>query len=89
MIRKTVHFSGRVQGVGFRWTASHLAHAFTIAGYVKNMPDRSVEMVVEGEQNQVNAFIDAVAHEMSSHITNTKTGQLDPTGEFSRFEIRY
>ena len=47
---------GEVQGVGFRGLAKRVADAYGLGGYVRNMPDGSVELVVEGEENAVTAF---------------------------------
>ena len=47
--RRRVVFSGRVQGVGFRFTCQSLARGFDVAGYVRNLADGRVELVAEGE----------------------------------------
>ena len=41
------HFQGRVQGVGFRWRVMQVAKLFPCTGYVKNLMDGSVELLVE------------------------------------------
>ena len=46
--RRIVHYTGRVQGVGFRFTTCRLAESFAVAGRVKNLPDGRVRVVVEG-----------------------------------------
>ena len=46
MIRNTVRYTGHVQGVGFRYTTTNIAARFAVAGYVQNMPDGSVRVVV-------------------------------------------
>ena len=60
MIQRIVCFSGYVQGVGFRYTTCRIAGAFDVTGTVRNMPDGSVECVVEGETAEIDAFLDAV-----------------------------
>ena len=88
-IRRTVHFTGRVQGVGFRYTACEVARSFSVAGFVKNLPDGRVQMVAEGEPGEVSRFQDAVADAMGGRITEV-SGQDSPvTGEFSSFSIAY
>ena len=47
-IRKTIYYSGRVQGVGFRWTTRRIACEYDVTGYVMNLPDGRVELAVEG-----------------------------------------
>jgi len=65
MIAKRVTFEGRVQGVGFRYTVKDLARGFDICGWVKNLPDGSVELRVMGEADEVEAFIREIAVESS------------------------
>ncbi len=89
MIRRTLLFSGRVQGVGFRYTVERLAGRYGVAGYVRNLSDGRVETVVEGEQAEVERFADAIQSEMSSNIHDTRAEDSSPLGEFRRFEIRY
>lgn len=63
MIAKQVIFEGRVQGVGFRYTVKDLARGFSVCGWVKNLPDGSVELQVMGEADEVEAFIREIAVE--------------------------
>ena len=69
MIRKVVFYTGRVQGVGFRFTTANLARRFEVAGYVQNLDDGRVRLDVQGEADQVAGLIDAVAQTMAHHIT--------------------
>ena len=48
IVRKRILVFGRVQGVGFRYRASHAAKAFGLTGWVENLPDGTVEMEVQG-----------------------------------------
>ena len=82
MQRLTAHFTGRVQGVGFRYTAVSLARRFAVAGYVMNLPDGRVELVAEGDQKELNAFLDAVHDAMGRNITDTRTDRGGANGEF-------
>ena len=88
-------FSGRVQGVGFRYTTYRIAAAYRVSGYVRNLADGRVEAVVEGQEGEVESFIRAVRDEMSDFIREVSVvpgGGDDPavaTGEFARFEIRF
>lgn len=89
MIRRKVYFSGRVQGVGFRYTASRLAQKFAISGYVKNLPDGRVEAVMEGEPPEIERFQAAIAREMSENITGVSFQDGSATGEDHGFDIRF
>lgn len=56
-IRKHIYFSGRVQGVGFRYRARYLAQHYGLTGWVKNLWDDRVEMEVQGEEAAIDALI--------------------------------
>lgn len=58
--RVTVFYSGRVQGVGFRYTAKTQALGFDVSGTVRNLPDSRVELIAEGERHELEAFLEAV-----------------------------
>ena len=56
MLTFRYRITGRVQGVGYRYFALTLAHALGVAGYAKNLPDGSVEVVAEGSEEAVQSF---------------------------------
>lgn len=58
-----VRFEGRVQGVGFRYTAMELARGFEVCGSVKNLTDGAVEMLVSGVRNEVEDFLREIVEE--------------------------
>ncbi|MCK4625492.1 MAG: acylphosphatase [Phycisphaerae bacterium] len=87
--RRLVHFSGSVQGVGFRFTARRLAQQFDVAGYVKNLPDGRVEIIVEGPPGQIDAFLRTIHEQMGNYIRNTEQQIATPTDQFTGFEIRF
>ncbi len=84
---KRVTYSGRVQGVGFRYTARRLASVYRVAGYVRNLPDGEVELVAEGDEAQVTAFLNALAEHMQGYVTGTVIRDAQ-AGEYSGFEVR-
>jgi len=88
---KRIHiiYTGRVQGVGFRYTALDTANKYKIKGWVKNLPDGGVEVVGEGEEAALSKFSTQLNSTMSTYIRE-KSEYFEPaTGEFSRFEITY
>ena len=85
---KRVTYSGRVQGVGFRYTAQHLAASFPIAGYVRNLPNGSVELAAEGSAEDVDAFLSRLANQMAGYIEKTTVVEEEPSG-LQGFRIRY
>jgi acylphosphatase len=54
--RVLVLYSGRVQGVGFRHTVKQVASGYDVTGTVRNLPDGRVELVAEGEREELDAF---------------------------------
>jgi acylphosphatase len=79
MIAKQVIFEGRVQGVGFRYTVKDLARGFEVCGWVKNLPEGSVELQVMGEEEEVESFIKEIAEEsnVAHHIKNLSARKMD------------
>jgi acylphosphatase len=88
-VRHEVHYSGRVQGVGFRYTARGIAGRFRVSGYVENMPDGRVRLVAEGAQDDVGHFLEAVRIAMAENIRGVEAVERPATGEFDGFEIRH
>lgn len=82
-------YSGRVQGVGFRYTTKSIAATHKATGYVVNLPDGRVQLVAEGERAELDRFLAAVANRMNAHIRECKVDFRPATGEFSAFEIRH
>ena len=58
--RMKIFYSGRVQGVGFRYTAKTVAAGFEISGIVRNLPDGRVELAAEGAREELEAFRAAI-----------------------------
>ncbi len=57
MIARRAIYSGRVQGVGFRFSTKQIATGFDVLGWVKNLPEGTVEMQVKGEAEEVEEFL--------------------------------
>jgi acylphosphatase len=81
-------FSGRVQGVGFRYTAQSIARRHPVTGYVRNLPDGTVELVAQGKL----AALSALVADLQGHFRdNIRRCQRSPVAEaetFEGFEIR-
>jgi acylphosphatase len=84
---KRICYRGRVQGVGFRYTARGLARGYPIAGYVRNLPTGEVDLAAEGEETDVQAFLDALARQMVDHIQEQTVTDEPPQG-YKGFVIR-
>ena len=87
--RHTLRYHGQVQGVGFRFAAIRVAAGLEVTGYVRNMPDGSVECVIEGEQPEIDAFESALKSQMDYYIRRVEKSQSRATGVFSSFDVRY
>jgi len=87
--RQHCYFSGRVQGVGFRYTVKNIAIQHNVSGFVRNMPDGRVELVLEGPEGEVNLVIDAVSERMTGYIKAVDRQDEPATGEFEHFKIKH
>ena len=76
-----------MQGVGFRWNVREESSEFDVAGYVKNLSDGSVEMLAEGEKDEVNRCLASVENRMRSYVTDRTTLERMGDGQFSGFGI--
>lgn len=86
--RLHVFYSGRVQGVGFRYTVKTVAAGFEITGAVRNLPDGRVELVAEGARAELAAFREAIAGAgLAGFIRDEQVTWADAKNEFSGFEI--
>lgn len=88
---KRVHafYDGYVQGVGFRFTARHLAWRLNLVGWVKNLYDGRVELLVEGDEEQLKKMIEQLNQRFEGYIKNSDVKWSDATGEFDSFSIRF
>lgn len=95
MTHKVVFYTGRVQGVGFRYTTDNLAKRFAVAGYVQNLPDGRVRLDVQGAADQVQGLLDAIDQTMARNIKakDTTDYPVDPAlgtpDQPDAFGVRY
>lgn len=89
MERAEARYSGYVQGVGFRFTTKRIAAGYRLAGYVKNLPDGSVEVVAEGARPEIERFLAEIASLMSEYIEGVQVVWGESTGAFTGFGIRF
>jgi acylphosphatase len=85
---RRVLYSGRVQGVGFRYTAQRLSSEYAIGGSVCNLPDGRVELVAEGLQPDVDAFLHAVVRSMPGFIQSEERETIPALG-LAEFRIKH
>ncbi len=90
MISLQVFYEGNVQGVGFRWSVGHAAKGFDVTGWVRNLADGRVELQVTGEEDEVRAFLDAIAQgELHALIHKQTENTLEKPVTARGFEIRH
>jgi acylphosphatase len=86
--RVAVLYSGRVQGVGFRYTVKQVAAGYEVAGTVRNLPDGRVELVAEGARDELEAFRQGIRDAgLDGFIRQEDARWADARGEFRGFEI--
>ena len=90
MERQRLHiiYSGRVQGVGFRYNARMTARGFDVMGTVKNLPDSRVELIAEGERTELEAFAQGIRESgVGGLIRDEAVRWKKAEGGFRGFEI--
>jgi acylphosphatase len=86
--QRRVVFRGHVQGVGFRATTQQIARRFAVVGFVRNLPDRTVELIVEGAPGELDAMLSEIDSELRDRIADKIIDSLPASGNYSSFEIR-
>ncbi len=89
LIRRHVIYHGRVQGVCFRMISRELSQNFQVVGYVRNLPDGTVELEAEGEAPEVERFLRAIGSEFEGNIRNIDVNDIAPRDGESTFQITY
>ena len=85
-----VFYEGRVQGVGFRYTARRIAAGFDVAGYVRNLADGRVELIASGDEEEVDGFLEALREsELAGHIDGEVAAEIAKPAGLRGFEIRF
>ena len=90
--QKRIHlfYSGRVQGVGFRFSTERVALSLGIVGWVKNLSDGKVEVIAEGEEAKLVHFLEKIKEgPMKPYIRGVEVEWQEAKGEFSDFGIRF
>ncbi len=83
-------FAGTVQGVGFRYFVRNIAKKMGVKGYVRNLPDGTVEVVAEGDEQTLRNFLKAIEQGPPlAEVTDIRYQFEDKEGGFTDFEILY
>ncbi len=86
--RRVILFSGHVQGVGFRYQVRTAALELPVKGFVRNLNDGRVELVVEAKPADIDRLVSDIRDRMSDYIQHVENRVESSTGEFLAFEIR-
>ena len=90
MVAKQILYSGRVQGVGFRYATKQLATGFEVTGWVKNLPDGRVELLaMSHDAEELDAFLTELQENsaLANHIKETETRTVPPPADVIGFSI--
>jgi acylphosphatase len=88
MQAKHIVVHGMVQGVGFRWFVQRIGTRLGVTGNVCNLPDSTVEIMVEGDARRIQEFIEAVATGPSlSRVERLEIHDITPSGNYRSFLI--
>jgi acylphosphatase len=88
--RVTNIYAGRVQGVGFRYSARMCATGFEVTGWVRNLDDGRVELVAEGARAELDGFLEAIRQsDVGRFVRQEQTQWSEAKNEFRGFEITH
>ena len=88
MVRWRVFFSGRVQHVGFRYTAFYLAKGLYLTGWVDNLSDGRVELEIQGPVSQIRQFILKLKAQPHIHIAHMDIDSIPVLPYERKFSVR-
>jgi acylphosphatase len=89
-VRSHLYIKGRVQGVGYRFFVVRTAGTFGLCGWVRNLPDSSVEAVLEGDRPAVEAAINILREgPPSAFVSSIDINWTTPPEGLKGFEVRY
>jgi acylphosphatase len=88
-VSRRVRYRGRVQGVGFRYTCAAIAKHYPLTGYVKNLADGSVELVVSGQPDSIRDFLADIAQAFAGNITDSTSEDISLSEPFRSFAVRH
>lgn len=86
---KHIIFTGRVQGVGFRFTAFNTANRYQLTGQVCNLPDGTVEMIAQGHPDDIDNCVRDIEESLGSYIRETKIEEIPLDPQYKDFRITF
>lgn len=90
MIQYEIVITGRVQGVGFRYFTQKKANEFHIKGWVKNSSDDRVELIAQGDETDLNTFIDYLQMGPPlARVDKLSKYKMHDLTDFDNFSVKY
>ena len=86
--RAHIFYSGTVQGIGFRYAVERFAAGLKLTGWVRNLPDGRVEILVEGHKEDIEKLTQQVDTRFAGYIKEKKVSFAPVEGKFKDFEIK-
>ncbi len=87
MIRKAITVIGYVQGVGFRYRAYNAANMYRVTGWVRNNPDGSVSMEMQGSEEAIDKVFEVICSGRYIEIDDMRVKRIDVIPDERGFEI--
>ncbi len=91
MMKKQIHvfYDGRVQGVGFRYSAREVARQLKVGGWVRNLSDGRVEMVAQAQEEVLIELLERIGRHFREYIRDSEIEWEAASGNFGEFDIRF
>ncbi len=89
MIARSIIFTGRVQGVGFRFTARRAASRRQLTGFVRNVPNGTVEMFAQGRSEDIDDCIQDLKEYFAGYLKETRIEEIPPDPRYTDFKITF
>jgi len=86
---KHIIFKGRVQGIGFRFTAFRVATRHQISGFVRNLPDGTVEMIAQGNADDITDCIQDIEKSFEGYLRDTTIREIPADPQYRDFKITF
>jgi acylphosphatase len=89
LIARHIIFKGRVQGVGFRFTTHRIANRHHVTGFVRNLPDGTVEMLAQGTPDDVNECMRDIEESFIGYIKQVEASDVPADSQYINFKITF
>lgn len=87
---RQIIFRGRVQGVGFRYTACRIACKYELTGFVRNCPDSStVEALMQGSAHAIEMCIEEIKDHFGRYVRQIEQTDVPVNPRYTEFQITY